>query len=84
MTTSKLPSDTKLKKGKYQHYKGKYYKVLGVAVHTETHEELVVYQALYTSKEFGPDALWVRPLTMFLEDVEVNGKKVSRFLFIGK
>ena len=71
----------KLKLGKYQHYKGKFYKVIGVAKHSETLEELVVYEALYEN----PDGkLWVRPLKMFLEKVEINGKKVPRFKFVGK
>ena len=55
------------------------YRVLGVALHTETKEPLVVYQALYNSEEFGPNALWVRPLSMFLETVQVNGEDVFRF-----
>jgi len=64
-----------LKLGKYKHYKGKEYDVIGVARHRETLEELVVYRALY-----GNHALWVRPLKMFLEEVEVNGKKTPRFV----
>ena len=68
--------------GKYQHYKGKYYEVQGIARHSETLEELVVYRALYDSEEFGESALWVRPKKMFLEDVVVDGKKVPRFKFI--
>lgn len=67
-----------LKLGKYRHYKGKMYEVLGVAKHSETLEEFVVYWALY-----GKNELWARPLKMFLEKVEVEGKKVSRFKFIG-
>lgn len=63
-----------LKKGIYQHYKGKRYRVLGVAHHSETLEELVVYRALY-----GKRLLWVRPLQMFLGEVEVDGKTVKRF-----
>jgi len=69
--------------GKYQHYKGKYYEVIGVARHGETLEELVVYRALYSSEEFGENALWVRPKKMFLEDVVIDGKKVPRFMFVG-
>jgi len=72
-----------MKPGKYQHYKGKYYEVLGVARHSETFDELVVYRALFTSPEFGKNALWVRPKKMFLEDVVVDGKKVPRFKFVG-
>ena len=73
-----------LKLGKYLHYKGKMYEVIGVARHSETLEELVVYRALYDSKEFGKNALWVRPKKMFLENVVVNGKEVPRIKFISK
>ena len=73
----------KLEKGKYKHYKGNFYEVLGIARHSETLEELVVYKALYES-EFSKDALWVRPLAMFLEEVEINGEKVPRFEFVEK
>lgn len=60
--------------GKYRHYKGKEYEVIGIAKHSETLEEVVVYRALY-----GEGQIWVRPLHMFLEKVEVDGKKVLRF-----
>lgn len=60
--------------GKYRHYKGKDYEVLGVATHSETMEPMVVYRALYG--EFG---LWVRPASMWNELVEVDGKTVPRF-----
>ena len=73
----------KIKPGKYKHYKGKFYEVIGLARHSESLEELVVYQALYDSREFGPRALWVRPLKMFLGKVEANGKKVLRFEYCG-
>ena len=59
---------------KYRHFKGKEYLVLYIARHSETLEELVVYQALY-----GEKSIWVRPLDMFLEQVEVNGVLVNRF-----
>ena len=65
------------KPGKYQHYKGKFYEVIGVARHSETKDELVVYRALYND-----NALWVRPKKMFLETVNVEGKEVPRFKFI--
>lgn len=71
-----------VKSGKYQHYKGEFYEVIGVARHSETLEELVVYRALYDSEEFGENALWVRPKKMFLEEINVDGKKVSRFQYI--
>jgi hypothetical protein len=60
--------------GRYQHYKGKYYVVFGVAKHSETEEELVVYRT-----DYGDRSLWVRPLTMFTETVEVNGVPTPRF-----
>ncbi|OEF96652.1 hypothetical protein BHF68_07865 [Desulfuribacillus alkaliarsenatis] len=59
---------------KYRHYKGNEYLVLHVAKHTETLEELVVYQALY-----GERGIWARPLSMFTEKITVDGKEVDRF-----
>jgi len=73
---------TEVKLGKYKHYKGKQYKVIGVARHSETLEELVIYQALYDSSEFGDNALWARPKAMFLETVVVEGKEIPRFKHI--
>ena len=70
---------TNPKPGKYEHYKGKQYEVVGIARHSETLEELVVYKALYHSEEFGDNAIWARPKSMFLEEVEIDGKKVPRF-----
>lgn len=64
--------------GRYRHYKGNEYEVLGVARHSETDERLVVYRPLY-----GEGALWVRPLAMFLETVTVNGEPVPRFVHLG-
>lgn len=62
--------------GMYRHYKkGTLYKVIGVAKHSETLEDMVVYEAQYDN----PNKLWVRPLGMFLENVELNGEKVPRF-----
>ena len=66
-----------VKKGLYRHYKGNNYKVIGVAKHSETEEELVVYQALY-----GAYGLWVRPKAMFIEKIQVNGEIKDRFAFI--
>ena len=68
-----------LKLGKYRHYKGGEYKVIGVAKHTETLEDLVVYQALYDKHN-----LWVRPLAMFLGEVGVDGAKQARFVYLGE
>ncbi|MFH0874799.1 MAG: DUF1653 domain-containing protein [archaeon] len=65
--------------GKYQHYKGKFYEVIGVARHSETLEEFVIYKALYDSAEFGKNALFVRPKKMFLENISIDGKIVPRF-----
>ncbi|HEX5773360.1 MAG TPA: DUF1653 domain-containing protein [Geomobilimonas sp.] len=60
--------------GKYRHYKGGDYQVIGTARHSETDEQLVVYRCLYDN-----DSLWVRPLAMFLETVVVDGRQVPRF-----
>ncbi|MGJ8680393.1 DUF1653 domain-containing protein [Paraglaciecola sp.] len=67
-----------LKIGKYRHYKGNDYEVLGVARHSEDESELVVYSPLY-----GEQGLWVRPLSMFTEQVMVNGEYQARFEFVG-
>ncbi len=69
---------TTLRTGRYRHYKNKEYEVLGVARHSETEEELVVYRTLY-----GNFDLWVRPLAMFTETVIVDGVEVPRFRYIG-
>lgn len=67
--------------GRYCHYKGNEYQVIGVAKHSETLEELVAYVPLYDNAK---SKLWVRPLEMFLEEVEVDGQKVRRFEYIGE
>ena len=67
-----------VKPGRYRHYKGRDYTVLGLARHSETEEVLVVYR-----QEYGDRGLWVRPLAMFLESVEVDGQSVDRFRFLG-
>jgi hypothetical protein len=66
-----------LKLGKYKHYKGKEYEVIGIAKHSKSQEELVVYRGLYGKRE-----LWARPKEMFFEKVDVDGKKQGRFKFI--
>jgi hypothetical protein len=63
-----------IRSGRYRHYKGKFYEVIGMARHSETEEEVVVYRCLY-----GDHSLWVRPLEMFLETVTVAGREVPRF-----
>ncbi|MFH0912136.1 MAG: DUF1653 domain-containing protein [Patescibacteria group bacterium] len=68
-----------LKSGRYRHYKGNEYELVGIAKHSETLEDLVVYRALY-----GNNDLWVRPLKMFIEEVEIDGKTIPRFGYVGK
>lgn len=65
--------------GRYRHYKGNEYEVIGIARHSETEEEMVVYRKLY-----GDGSLWVRPLAMFMEDVLVDGNLVPRFSWSGE
>ncbi len=67
-------SESELKTGRYRHYKGGEYQVLGVARHSETEEQLVVYRPLY-----GERGLWVRPLAMFTETIERDGLVQPRF-----
>jgi hypothetical protein len=66
--------------GKYQHYKtGNLYEVIGTALHSETHEEMVIYRALYQCSKFGDNQVWVRPKKMFIENVIYDGRNVPRF-----
>lgn len=74
---STAPHDT-LPPGRYRHFKGQEYDVLGVARHSETEEPLVVYRCLY-----GDGGLWVRPLSMFMESVSIGGESVERFSYLG-
>lgn len=67
-----------IKPGKYRHFKGREYEVIGVAKHSETLEEMVVYRQLY-----GEHGLWVRPASMWEETVERDGKTYKRFTYIG-
>ena len=71
------PKAGNLKLGKCRHYRGNEYKVLGVVIHSETLEELVLYKALY-----GKRLLWVRPLDMFLEKIEIKGRVVPQFKYL--
>ena len=70
---------TTIRMGRYRHYKGKEYTVIGVARHSETEEELVVYR-----QEYGDRSLWVRPRKMFEETVEIEGRTVPRFQYLGE
>ena len=65
--------------GKYRHFKGGEYEVIGIAKHSETQEDMVVYRALY-----GNGEIWVRPASMWNETVEKDGKTFSRFTYIGE
>lgn len=78
MSSDLPPLPNEPKPGLYRHYKGNEYRVLGLARHSETLEPLVVYQALY-----GERGTWVRPAVMFVETVEVGGKRLARFARVG-
>lgn len=73
-----VASHSEPREGRYRHYKGQEYRVIGCARHTETKEELVVYRALY-----GEELLWARPKQMFLESVNFDGRDVPRFQYLG-
>lgn len=77
MTEKSQPIPQNVPQGIYRHYKGNLYQVLLTAHHSETEEALVVYRCLY-----GEYGVWVRPLAMFTETVEVEGKEVPRFELI--
>jgi hypothetical protein len=66
-----------LKKGIYRHFKGGMYEVLGIAIHSETEEEMVIYRSLKNN------SLWVRPKKMWEEKIEREGKIYQRFIYIG-
>ncbi|TRY32877.1 DUF1653 domain-containing protein [Aliiglaciecola sp. M165] len=68
-----------IKQGLYRHYKGNHYRVIGVATHSEDESKLVVYQPMY-----GEQGLWVRPVEMFTEMVEVEGNQVPRFALVSE
>lgn len=68
-----------IKLGRYRHFKGNEYEVIGIAKHSETLQDYVVYRALY-----GEYGLWVRPASMFEEEVEKDGKKIKRFEYISE
>ena len=64
---------------KYNHYKNHLVRVIGIALHSETKEELVIYEKLADYKDYKKGQLWARPKNMFLEDVTVDGVSVPRF-----
>lgn len=70
---------SEIKLGKYRHFKGNEYEVIGIANHSETLEKMVVYRALYGEKE-----IWVRPAEMWNEEITRNGKTFKRFQYIGE
>lgn len=67
---------------KYRHYKNLLVRVIGLALHSETKEELVIYEKLEDFGEYKKGSLWARPKAMFLEDVQINGKKIPRFSLV--
>lgn len=73
-----LPPLPALRPGRYRHYKGKDYEVAFLARHSETEEVLVVYRPLYGAGEW-----WVRPHSMFAGQVEVDGRVLPRFEYVG-
>lgn len=77
MVSDDLPPLPDTTPGRYRHYKGGEYEVIGVARHSETHEPLVVYRPLYKNSGW-----WVRPHAMFFEDIEVDGRRQPRFVRI--
>ena len=72
MQTPQIP------KGRYRHYKGQFYEVIDLARHSETEEWHVVYRTLY-----GDFGLWIRPASMFMEQVEADSRTVPRFEYVG-
>lgn len=75
----------KLPLGTYRHFRNQQcYQVIGFAIHCETYEEMVIYQALYDCDKYGKNSVWVRPLKMFREKVKLGEKEVPRFSFISE
>jgi hypothetical protein len=68
--------------GIYRHYKGGLYEVIGEGTHSETLEKLVIYKSLYDKPDYPVGSIWVRPLGMFVETVEVDGRMVRRFEYV--
>ena len=76
-----------MKPGRYRHYKGHFYEVLGLAMHSETREKMVLYRPLYECPElrdeYGADPWFVRPFAMFHEQVTIDGQTLPRFAYEG-
>jgi hypothetical protein len=68
--------------GRYRHFKGNEYIVLNIARNSDTMEETVIYQGQYDSPEFGSKPVWMRPVDKFLDEKEVDGKMVKRFVLV--
>jgi hypothetical protein len=79
MTTKNATSSELVVGGLYEHYKGQHYRAHGIVRHSETLEELVLYEALYENK-LGQ--MWVRPREMFLGEIELQGERKARFRFL--
>lgn len=74
-----------IKKGqKWQHYKGGVYEIIGVGIDSENLEEMVIYKSLYSQEKFPKGTIWVRLKKMWIEEIEWNGNKVTRFKLIEK
>ena len=68
----------------YKHYKGNTYEVIAIGKHSDTLEEYVTYQGQYNSPEFGDKAIWMKSVKEFEKEIEIDGKKVKRFTYIGQ
>ncbi len=79
-----IRSNSALKPGIYKHYKGGFYKVIGIARHENTEEEMVVYRSISRGLENGEGPLWVRPIDQFTEIVEAKEKRVQRFTYVSE
>ncbi len=81
MTPLPVSGEVTVEAGRYRHYKGNDYQVVGMARHSETHEMMVVYRPLYgpQAQQGDLEPLWVRPAAMFIEDVVIDGKTLPRF-----
>lgn len=79
---SRWGRENNMKLGKYKHYKGNVYEVIGVGLNSDTYEKIVVYRGMYNSEEFGNNPLWVKNLAEFLVNVEWEGKVVPRFKYL--